>query len=231
VTIYEAQPRIGGLWPSRPSDGAGLVHPCMVANQSRHTVQFSDLAWDPETPQFPRAWQVGRYLERYRERYCSHADIRLRTRVTTAEPEDGEAGLRWRVSVASEGGAVEERHFDYLLVTGGYFGKPFIPENLRGDPAIPVVHSSKYRDLQGLLGKTNGKGGKILVVGGQMSGVEITGTIATHLSTAINSPGPTEMPNAGRYSIHHLVQRPTWVFPLHTTPDVCSHALPYLMTD
>ncbi len=54
-----------------------------------------------------------------------------------------------------------------------------------------------------------------------MSGVEIAGTIASHLSSAQHSPGSPPI-NAESYSIHHLIQRPIWVFPLATSPKVCS---------
>lgn len=227
VSIFEAQPRIGGLWPVRKDDAAGLVHPLMVANQSKHTVQFSDLAWEPDSPEFPRAWRVGQYLERYLERYCQDAELKLGTRVEAATPisalpGDGSPPTGWSLLVKSASGEVEERLFDYLLVATGYFGRPVLPSIGKTAAGIATVHSSEYRDLQGLLGKAGGKGGKILVVGGQMSGVEIAGTIASHLSSAVNSPGPSPIPDPASYSIHHVIQRPVWVFPLHTSPKVCS---------
>lgn len=219
VTIFEAQPRIGGLWPSRKDDGEGLMHPLMIANQSRHTAQFSDLAWDESVPQMPRAWQVGSYLERYLERYVSDAaDLRLSHRVLHAELQDG--GL-WRVQTQSDNGPEETAVFDYLLVSSGFFGKPMWPEQIPRDAEVPVVHSSKYRDLNTLLGdENNGRGGKILVVGGQMSGIEISGTIATHLSSALHSAGDKEIMEPDKYIVHHVAQRPAWVFPLFTTPKV-----------
>jgi cation diffusion facilitator CzcD-associated flavoprotein CzcO len=237
VTIYDAQPRIGGLWPADKTDGAGLVHPLMVVNQSRHTVQFSDLAWDSKAPQLPRAWQVGRYLQRYLRRYCAFEEDRFRLRlgwkVETTVPLDQELGRRWRVTARSEDGVVDENEFDYLLIASGFFGKPAIPEvsGLREAHGIPVVHSSQYRDLGTLLPNTTGNGDKILVVGGQMSGVEIAGTIASHLSSAVNSPGPDRIPGIEKYKIHHIIQRPTWVFPLYTTPVAATPTAPFLPLD
>ena len=229
VTIFDVQARIGGLWPSRKDESGGVVHPLMVANQSRHTMQFSDLAWDPKVPQLPRAWQVGRYLERYRERYCRDADIRLGSRVQEAVPvsaadDDGIPSTKWHLHVQSSDGEMEQHQFDHLVVASGYFGRPAVPIFRANEPEIPVIHSSSYRDLGSLLGKTNGKGRKILVVGGQMSGVEIAGTIATHLSSATHSPSSSKLSNADEYSIHHVVQRPTWVVPLHLSPQVCSYS-------
>ncbi|KAK4144833.1 uncharacterized protein C8A04DRAFT_36207 [Dichotomopilus funicola] len=236
VTLFDSQSRIGGLWPWDKNDNAGLVHPRMVANQSKHTVQFSDLSWPEDSPQLPRAWQVGEYLARYRERYCSGATFRLGTRVETAKPlpaHDGESGsqLRWSVETRSSDGEINDEIFDHLLVASGFFGKPTLPEAGRGDHDVPVIHSSQYRDLPGLLGKVTGEGGKILVVGGQMSGVEIAGTIASHLSSAVHSPGPSVIPNADKYSVHHIIQQPIWVFPLHTSPKPTSSAPPFLPLD
>ncbi|RYP59164.1 hypothetical protein DL770_010264 [Monosporascus sp. CRB-9-2] len=189
VTVFEAQSRIGGLWPNRKDDGGGLVHPLMVANQSRHTVQFSDLAWPESDPQMPRAWQVGQYLKRYLERYVGGADVRLGHRVVHAELEDG--GL-WRVQTESSNGP-ETSVFDYLLVGTGFFGKPVWPDYVPREAEVPIIHSSRYRNLESLLANQKGRGGKILVVGGQMSGIEIAGTIAAHLSSVVNSPGEKEI--------------------------------------
>lgn len=194
----------------------------MLANQSKHTVQFSDLAWEEGTPQLPPAWMFGRYLQRYFDRYlASHAafDVQLGTKVVKAE-KISQSTQGWEVHVESSKGQ-DTMQFDYLIVASGFFGKPIIPEGLAKSDSIPIVHSSHYRDLKSLL-KDNRKpgGGKILVVGGQMSGVEIAGTIASHLSSAVNSPEKSEIPDIDKYTVHHVIQRPVWVLPLYTSPEV-----------
>lgn len=75
----------------------------MRTNLSRFTVAFSDLAWesvfeDTEVPMFPQAWQVGRYLEKYAERFLPDGVLRLGRRVvrTNRKVGDGE-GRRWTV--------------------------------------------------------------------------------------------------------------------------------------
>lgn len=188
----------------------------MVANQSKHTVQFSDFAWDESAPQLPRAWQVGQYLDRYYKRYGG-ADLQLNHKVVRTEIQEGGG---WKVETES-GEGKQTSIFDYLLVTTGFFGKPIWPTFIPKDAEVPVVHSSKYRDLEGLLNANPGRGGKIVVVGGQMSGIEIAGTIASHLSSALNSPGEKKISDPEKYSVHHVVQRPAWVFPLFTSPKVC----------
>jgi cation diffusion facilitator CzcD-associated flavoprotein CzcO len=197
----------------------------MVANQSKHTVQFSDLAWPEDAAHFPRAWQVGQYLAQYYQTYCSDATLCLGTRVEKVDPLQAttDDGPRpgWRVQTRSLQEEVKEEAFDYVLIASGFFGKPSVPAlGLEEECTIPVLHSSQYRDLQGLLGNTGGTGEKILVVGGQMSGVEIAGTIASHLSSAVHSPELSPVSNPDKYTIQHITQQPVWVFPLHTSPKV-----------
>ncbi|KAK0657010.1 hypothetical protein B0T16DRAFT_318577 [Cercophora newfieldiana] len=230
VTIFDQQPRIGGLWPSSKQDTAGLVHPLMLANQSKHTVQFSDLAWEDGDPEFPRAWQVGRYLERYSQTYCRGVRLRLGTRVEKAEPLSAPS-QGWNISTVSDNGDIEEYTFDYLLVASGIFARSFTPPVSPTGSSIPVLHSSQYRDLSSLLGNANGGGGKILVVGGQMSGVEIAGTIAGHISSAAHAPGSGYIPNTAKYRVHHITPKPTWIFPLFTSPKPTSSAPPFLPVD
>ncbi|KAI1101473.1 FAD/NAD(P)-binding domain-containing protein [Jackrogersella minutella] len=226
VTIFDAQSRIGGLWPANKDDAGGLVHPLMVTNQSRHTVQFSDLTWDESDPQFPKAWQVGKYLERYLNRYGG-ADVRLGHKVVKTDLQsDGS----WKVEVESDKGS-ETATFDYLLVATGFFGKPIWPDYVPREADVPIIHSSKYRDLKSLLVTSNRRGGKILVVGGQMSGIETAATIATHLSSDIHSPGEKIIEEPEKYSIYHVAHRPSWVFPLFTTPTPTSSAPAFLPCD
>ncbi|KAK6501202.1 hypothetical protein TWF481_009046 [Arthrobotrys musiformis] len=238
VTIFDSQPRVGGLWPVDKADEAGLVHPAMIANQSRHTMRFSDLSWSDDAPQIPRAFQVGGYLELYRQRYCQEATLRLACKVEKADLVSGELGHYWQIRTQSEN-VIEEHVFDYLVIASGYFGEPAFPAFLKDDAKyqIPVVHSSKYRDLEQLLGDTKGKSGKILVVGGQFSGVEIAGTIATHVSDAVNAPGPRrndfidQASQKPKFSVHHLVQRPTWILPLVTASTPADSAPCFLPMD
>ncbi|KAF5023683.1 hypothetical protein F66182_4249 [Fusarium sp. NRRL 66182] len=232
VTVFDAQDKVGGLWPISKSDTRRQVHPLMWANQSRHTVQFSELSWDDADPQFPQGWMVGRYLDKYLERFLENNpdfELKLGTRVEGVQrPQDTPQG--WNVKFKSDSGT-ETKNFDYLLVASGFFGKPIIPESVSKETSIPVVHSSQYRDLEGLLGKARPCGGKILIVGGQMSGVEIAGTVGCHLSSEVNSPNPSKIADVDKYSIHHVIQRPVWVFPLFTSPKPTSPAAPFLPMD
>jgi cation diffusion facilitator CzcD-associated flavoprotein CzcO len=222
VTLFDTRADIGGLWPLSKDDNGRQVHPLMLTNQSKHTVQFSDLAWNEDTPPFPQAWQVGQYLRRYYERYLkgnSRFEIKFGSTVSRTEKCGEEPDAQWDVLVNSAGSETS-RKFDYLLVSTGFFGEPIVPDALKKTSSVPVIHSSQYRDLKGLLGSGRSGGGKILVVGGQMSGVEISGTIASHLSSAVHSPDDSGIVDVDNITIHHVLQRPVWVFPLFTTPEV-----------
>jgi hypothetical protein len=55
---------------------------------------------------------------------------------------------------------------------------------------------------------------KIVIIGGQMSGVEIAGSIAFQLSSAVNTPGEPAIPDAAKYMVTHVVSKPVWTMPL-----------------
>ena len=186
----------------------------MCTNQSRHTNSFSDLAWPETDPQFPKAWQVGEYLERYIKTYPGY-DMRTRCKVLKAEHANG----KWKVHIEDRGSAVptpQLLEFDHLIVATGFFGKAKIPRVL-DQLQVPVWHSSQLRDVTSLL-SDNGKfsvkpGRRIVVVGGQMSGVEIAANIAHQLSSATHSVTESLIPRSSEYTITHVVQSPFWVMP------------------
>ncbi|KAH6671027.1 flavin-containing monooxygenase-like protein [Halenospora varia] len=215
VTIFEALDRIGGLWPVSETD-QGMINPDMCTNQSKHTVSFSDLAWAEEIPSFPKAWQVGQYLERYIKTYPGY-EIRKNTRIVKAEQDNGRWRVQTQASPNGSSGQVQNHEFDHLIITSGFFGKPKIPDMLR-DFSTPVFHSSQVRDVKSLLTDNHktlpAPGRNIVVVGGQMSGVEIAASIALQVSSAENSPGAVDVPEEKTYKIIHVVQNPVWVMPL-----------------
>ncbi|PYI19406.1 hypothetical protein BO99DRAFT_402799 [Aspergillus violaceofuscus CBS 115571] len=107
-------------------------------------------------------------------------------------------------------------YFDYLVVASGYFARPFIPDipGLIGVFAGErVVHSSAVQEIDELRAlleriQVNGSGaGKLVVVGGSMSGVEAASAVALHLSSM--NPGP------GQLEVHHVCSRPFWTVPTY----------------
>ncbi|PYH99354.1 FAD/NAD(P)-binding domain-containing protein [Aspergillus ellipticus CBS 707.79] len=238
--VFEKSHRIGGLWPcEQPTTDhetaprpRGLVSPSMRTNLSRFSVAFSDLAWetvlggDTEVPMFPLAWQVGRYLEKYVERYIPEGVVRLGEEVVRTVREVDGSGVEWTVQSehwtdliysGDENGSqeVKSERFDCLVVTSGYFAKPYFPD-IPGlaDFADKTVHSSTLQtpeDVQQLIDRSGFSGGKLVVVGGSMSGVEAASTLALHLSSLSLSPDST----AQAYEVHHICPRPFWTIPTY----------------
>jgi hypothetical protein len=111
---------------------------------------------------------------------------------------------------------IEEHIFDHVIISSGFFGKPRIPESLGDvkDSNIPIVHSSAFRSIKTLLEGSNAPPGKILVIGGSMSGAETSATVASQLSSEAHSPEKSEIADVEKYSIHHVSSKPFWTLPL-----------------
>ncbi|KAL3468251.1 hypothetical protein BJX64DRAFT_87328 [Aspergillus heterothallicus] len=214
----------------------GFVDPYMRTNISRFSVAFSDLSWESvlgsgegDVPMFPRAWQVRKYLEKYARTYVPEGVIRLgRTVVKTVRTGKLEGtGARWEVQWVDERGAessptrkpnqpeIRKESFDFLVVASGHFGTPHIPDIPGLDDIPSVAHSSELQstdDIVRLLDKTPSKKGKIVVVGGSMSGVEAATSLALHLSSIYFGPGSSGQAGSG-YEVWHLSTSPFWVLP------------------
>ncbi len=176
-TVFEAASGLGGLWKS----AGGFTWPGMKTNLSHWNCSFSDYPWPEGTEDFPTSDQVEAYLIGYAMSMNVLSRVRFRQRVAKVRPQEG----RWEVSLESGASAA----FDYVVLATGIFARPRSPaisgaDRYRGN----VLHSSSYRgrDLPG----------RVVVVGGSLSGVEIAAQLAesgTHC-TVIASEFPWIMP-------------------------------------
>lgn len=110
---------------------------------------------------------------------------------------------------------VQTDEFDFLVVASGHFGTPSFP-NIPGLEGFPrTVHSSNLQnpdDIRGLLG--NSPKGKLVVIGGSMSGVEAASSLALHISSLDFTPGSASQ--AGKdYEVWHVGSGPFWVLPTY----------------
>ncbi|KAE8375212.1 hypothetical protein BDV26DRAFT_283637 [Aspergillus bertholletiae] len=244
-TIFEKSYRVGGLWPSEPRNTTkepagpqrryhnGFVDPSMPTNQSRFTVTFSDLAWEsviggPDIPMFPQAWQAGKYLQAYTERYIPREALRLGHRVVGSTRETNERSrpqwtIQWVLErgndmrESSKGQEVKSETFDYVIVASGYFSTPYTPD-IPGLPSFAekIFHSSSVHtkeDIHAMLekcGATKGGSGKLIVIGGSISGAEAASALALFLS----SMNATASDYRG-YEVHHICTRPFWTIPYY----------------
>ncbi|PYH44346.1 uncharacterized protein BP01DRAFT_424132 [Aspergillus saccharolyticus JOP 1030-1] len=253
VTIFEKGDSIGGLWNWTHPEGATdegegehagqqggshtrrreFVSPSMRTNLSRFTVAFADLAWEEvlgsvPVPMFPRAWQVGRYLEAYAERFLASPGVVIRFGcevVKTSTSSQGGWVVEW---VDGKDKSTHEEHFDYLVIASGYFARPFMPD-IPGLAAFSdkTVHSSALRgaaDVQRVL-SAGGPSGKVVIIGGSLSGVEAASAVALHLSSLGVSHPTTQ--------IHHICSRPFWAVPtyLPSPAETQGQLVPFLPLD
>lgn len=246
--IFDQKRKVGGLWavlyPGEQQGGesfdgfmtasVSFISPSMRTNLTRFTVCFSDFAWESSQghgdgdspPMFPQAWQVGRYLDRYAERYIPREVLRLGCRVVQTERRDksleNDDDGNWIVEWVEDDdlGHTARTHaerFDYLVVASGYFSRPYIPDI----PGLEefndrVIHSSALRDVEELLQKRQLSGSKLVVVGGSLSGAEAVSSLALHLSSLVHAPAPApESSKCWQYSVHHISTRPFWAVPTY----------------
>lgn len=202
----------------------------MPTNASKHIVSFSDLAWDSvrahenkqpgqDIATFPRAHEVGKYLQAYADEYIPVTSINFNRLVVSVTRAAG-PGPEWSVitrSTTMNDSTVTEQ-FDHVIVASGFFAAPQIPqiqglENFTGS----VVHSSQLRDIDKLLSQMT-DGTKIVVIGGSMSGGEAAAALAFHLSSLRHQPsGQSE--HAQRLEVCHITPRPFWSVPPYVPVD------------
>lgn len=237
VTVFEAGNGIGGMWRALPGEDGDKCDPNMPTNLSRFTVAFSDLSWfsvdisDPVTgtpspavpPMFPKAWQVGRYLRKYAHKFGVESLVHCNTRVLDARFNYNSS--QWNVEIADT--IANHRRvlpYDHLVVASGFFGHP-IARNFIGrvvpsfdpgqldDDSKNYQHSSRFRSMSGLTDHS----GKIVVIGGGISGSEAAAQAAMQISSAKYSPGgkPIHADNC----VYHIINRPFYTMPRYLPQD------------
>jgi hypothetical protein len=232
--IFDSKPTVGGIWAVTRPDGStsknessDFVDCYMRTNLSRFTVSFSDHSWNDESQDkerkeeamFPQAWKVGEYLKSYANRFLPRETLRLscrviRTQRNHSDKNDTTTAGKWTVEWTdqhhSDGGKHLSESFDYLVVASGYFSRPFIPPvtGLGRFPKERIMHSSSLRSNSQILASLGEEDGKILVVGGSMSGAEAAASIALDLSSTNTDPKMTR-------SVHHITTRPFWAVPTY----------------
>jgi hypothetical protein len=165
----------------------------------------SERVEEPQPPLFPKAWEVGRYLQVYADTFVGSSITKLNRRVHRAHIIDD----KW--VVVSHDWSAGERFFDtfdFLIVASGFFGKPVSGiKPAETATTISTTHSSKFRAVADL----GAKPGKLVVVGGGISGTEAAATAAFQLSSAKHSPGPK--PEWSSTVVYHVFDRPFYTLP------------------
>ncbi|KXT06182.1 hypothetical protein AC578_1417 [Pseudocercospora eumusae] len=252
VKIFEKASRIGGIWALDENSTEGFLHPDTPTNLSKFTVGFSDLDWNSidllstqqnglangaasktAAPMFPKAWQVNRYLEAYKQTYIPDELIQLEHEVvaTRRSTESGEAP--WHITIRDPQGQEAEHDFDHLMLGSGFFSnpRPMSHNVARIEPGLEVkaIHSSHFRTLSDLFDKPeDAVAKKILLIGGGNSAGEAAAAVAQQLSDAWYSPKTGKQQDLYKdCKILHVTPRPLYALPPYNPVDEeCKAYLP-----
>ena len=167
--LYEQGDGVGGQW--RVGAPHSSIWPGMHTNTSRVTTAFGDMPHPDGTPLFPRAEDIGQYLERYAAHFGLLEQARLGVRVQEVERE----GEGWRIrSVGTDGTERTEHYARVVLAPGRHHARrfPTIAGMDRFTGAGGVRHAATYR------GAHEFRGQRVLVAGHSISSVEIAGDLA-----------------------------------------------------
>lgn len=178
-SIFEAAKTLGGAWSSSasPSGGNGKMWNGLTTNLSKHTCRFSEWPWPDETPTFPSAVDMGRYLESYAEHFLDPSCFQYQCQVTNIESLDGGPGYRveWTdLSTSSK----HSKEFEGVVLATGFFSKPHFPKGVSSyatDSKIrkKLLHASEYESPGAFTDQT------VAVVGASFSALEIAVDVAT----------------------------------------------------
>jgi uncharacterized NAD(P)/FAD-binding protein YdhS len=231
VIIYEKSDRLGGIWALDEKSTGDYLSPQTPTNLSRFTVGFSDLSWDSvrldggtagnDSPMFPRAWQVNKYLEAYRAKFIPEGTIQYGHEViATSRKKQLAIGAKefWVVTTKDRQGVEQEKEFDHLIVASGFFStpRPLQQTVCAGLESLPIkaIHSSRFRNLNDLFPENISPVGKtILVIGGGNSSGEVAAAVASHLSNAQWAPDPALQQRFAGCRIVHVTPRPLYGIP------------------
>jgi cation diffusion facilitator CzcD-associated flavoprotein CzcO len=221
------------MWRAKKDEDGDKCAPAMRTNLSRFTVAFADLSWSsvnlgPEDgashnaspPMFPEAHQVGRYLDAYKKRFLPENVLTCNREVTHAKLSDSEPRTWTVTSLDKASQTTHQDSFDYLIVASGFFDRPSHSLIAASSPQIPIQHSSKFRSVASL----SPRPGKVVVIGGGISGSEAAATAALQISNAKYTPGNSK-PAWSESTVYHVFDRPFYCLPRYLPQDPYNPAI------
>lgn len=195
IQAFEARRDVGGVWlpeelgevkefPSGTRVPPTPLYNSLTTNLPHPLMAFHDFPFPPETPLYPRASAVLKYLEDYAQAYDLRRYIKFNAEVKSAW-WDGLTS-QWIIELASESSATNRTHqFDALIVANGHYGLPYIPplpgfEEWEASDRF-IMHSMWYRE------PSTFKDRVILIVGGGPSGADLVKDSIGIASSVIHS--------------------------------------------
>lgn len=167
VTVYEAEPDLGGVWSS------ARRYPGLTTQNPRETYCFSDWPMPADYPEWPTGALMQAYLQSYADHFGVTPRIRFATRVITTRPLPGDSG--WDIDSHGPTGSRTDR-YDWMIACNGIFSIPAVPA-FKGHEAFTaaggqLLHTSQFTQPE----KARGK--HVLVVGYGKSSCDVANAIA-----------------------------------------------------
>ena len=158
--ILEKSRSPGGIW--RGYAGEVGVWESMHTNNSKYALTFSDMPWDPESPEYPSWHEVGTYLQNYISKHSLQPHFHYGCSATKIKIQQDKYLVRWL-----QGTEIKEKLFTYVVVATGLFvqvNKPLKNADLYKGVSF---HSSSYRQPGVFTGK------RVVCVGKNFSASDI----------------------------------------------------------
>ncbi|OAL71578.1 hypothetical protein A7D00_4483 [Trichophyton violaceum] len=173
VTGFDRNSYVGGLWHYNEENKNISVLPTTVTNGSKHRGSFTDFPFPDDTPDFPTASHMAKYLASYAEHFQVMPHVRLSTNIHRASWN--EMKHKWEIEISPVGNEDQKsvQEFDKVIHALGPDQVPNIPkvagiEKFKGD----VQHSVTFKSADEYSGK------RVLVVGFGNTAADVTGLLA-----------------------------------------------------
>jgi cation diffusion facilitator CzcD-associated flavoprotein CzcO len=187
--VPQTQPELGRESPI-PSTGTKNgkifltpVYDSLETNIPRQMMQFSDYAFDPHLPLYPRHDEVLEYLRGFASDVLDSVRFNNQVLNVTYQPLAGNTttGVKdqWLVeSLNISSGSTKTDEYDAIVVSNGHYAVPYIP-NISGlalwENLYPgsITHSKYFRNATGFSNK------RVVVVGNSASGLDVASQLTT----------------------------------------------------
>lgn len=170
-TVFERNPRVGGVWTTGYLDFGIQVQ--------RELYEVPDWPLPAGTPDFTPGPVICAYLERYAEHFGVTPHVRLGTTVTGVEErEDGAPG--WTLAYRRADGREGRENFDLVVVAMGVYSHSTNMPRFPGQDEFAgrIIHNSELQSREQL------KGQKVVVVGYGKSATDAAILAADHADAA-----------------------------------------------
>lgn len=155
--LFEKEDDVGGVWRKNYAD-FGLQVP-------KELYEFPSYPFPAVHGSFPKGPEVQEYIKKFAQEKGIYNSIKFNTKVVGMVPLEQKPG--WQVSFQTEGEAVEEQCFDFVVVATGMYGTPFTPTYPDADLFEgEIMHAASFQDKEIAAGK------KVIVVGGGKSAID-----------------------------------------------------------